>query len=150
MLMPNGRGAELIELTRPGAKPDGLFKHVGELRDFGLAMLVLAELAPERMTMAQAIFFLLAAGADLAGRPATFSGIREAVGPVINRSLHTTYKVLLDGPNRKDNPRQKGLNWLYRESNPNDEREKFLRLTPEGRRVIREVIIAITGNEEID
>lgn len=124
-----------------------LLKHVGELRDFSASMIVLAELAPERMTMAQGIFFLLAATADLKGNPATFSAIRETVGPVINRSLHTTYKVLLQGPSRKDNPKQKGLDWLYRETNPEDEREKFLRLTERGRVVIISVIIAITGDE---
>lgn len=142
----NRKGQEVSEHSRPRGV-DPLFKHVGALADFSSAMIVLAEFAPKSMTMAQGVFFLLAAGADLAGRPATFSAIRDTAGPVINRSLHSTYKTLLDGPNRKDNPTQKGLNWLYREVNPSDEREKFLRLTPEGRRVIREVITAITGKE---
>jgi len=129
-------------------RTDELFKHTSKLQDFSSALMALAEHVPERMTLAQTTFFLLAGIADISGRPTTFTAIKEASGDTINRSLHSTYKVLLEGPNRKDrpNPRQKGLNWLKRESNPQDEREKFLRLTPEGRAVLVEVIKALAND----
>lgn len=140
-----GSRARMNERPRKGVDP--LFKHVGGLADFSSALIVLAELAPDRMTMSQGVFFLLAAASDLAGKPATFTSIKEAAGPQINRSLHTTYKVLLDGSRRPENSRQQGLNWLRREENPADNREKLLRLTSKGRDVIREVLAALTNED---
>src|SRR3546814_6911872 len=97
-----------------------------------------------RMTMAQGVFFLLAASADIAGKPTTFTEIKEAQGEAINRSLHSTYRVLLT-PSRTF---PKGLDWLARVENPQDNREKLLKLTPKGREIIREVIAAYSGEED--
>jgi hypothetical protein len=139
-------GAKRMTGGTTRSKSDPLFKHVGALADFSSALISLAQAAPDRMTMSQGVFFLLAAGADLAGRPTTFTEIRETAGPSINRSMHTTYKVLLDEPlERVDAPRQKCLGWLQRHTNPLNGREKFLTLTPKGREIIREVLSAITG-----
>jgi DNA-binding MarR family transcriptional regulator len=99
-------------------------------------MIILAEMAPERMTLSQAIFFLMTAIADLSGKQPTFSDIKEAVGTTINRSLHTTYRILL----AKSRVYPNGLGWLRQELNPNDNREKFLRLTPKGRTVMLGVL----------
>src|SRR3546814_14484898 len=74
-------------------------------------MIALAEFAPDRMTMAQGVFFLLAASADIAGKPTTFTEIKEAQGEAINRSLHSTYRVLLT-PSRTF---PKGLDWRSEE-----------------------------------
>jgi hypothetical protein len=124
-------------------KPDPLFKHAGGLADLSSAMIVLAEEAPERMTCAQMVFFLLAGAADLAGRPTTFTEIYEAQGEAINRSLHSTYRQLLK-PSRTF---PKALGWLDRTENPADNREKLLKLTPKGRKVIAEVVAALTGED---
>jgi len=128
-------------------KNDPLFAAVGEFRDFSTALMTLAEHAPERMSLAQMLFFLLAGMADLRGTPATFSEIKEATGDTINRSLHTTYKILLDGARRSDRPKSaaRGLNWLRREENPLDDREKLLRLTPQGREELRDLLDAMRG-----
>lgn len=132
-----------IERNTTGARKmdrkTGLQLHIGEFANFSTAMIVLAEMAPERMTMSQAIFFVLTATADLAGRNPTFSDIRDAVGDTVNRSLHTTYRVLLE-PNRNY---PKGLGWLRQEENPMDARQKFLRLTPKGRTVMTAVLRAL-------
>jgi hypothetical protein len=80
-----------------------------ELKRFSTSLVVLAELAPDRMTLSQLTFFLFAAIADMSKRPATFSGIQDAVGPRIQRSMHTTYKVLLDGSRRSDRPNTPGV-----------------------------------------
>lgn len=128
-------------------RSDTLTLRVGDLTDFSTALIVLAELAPERTTMAQMTFFLVAATADLAGKPATFSSIKEAVGPLVNKSLHTTYKVFLDKPLKRSDyeSKREGLGWLSREENPQDNREKFLRLTAQGRNIIAELLEAIDG-----
>jgi hypothetical protein len=125
------------------SKIDPLFKHVGGLADFSAALIVLAEEAPDRMTMAQGVFFLLAASADLTGKPTTFTEIREAAGETINRSLHSTYRVLLK-PSRTH---PKALGWLERHENPQDNRQKFLKLTPKGRKIVREVVARLTGQD---
>ncbi len=87
-------------------------------------------------------FFLLAARADLRGRPSTFSEIRDAVGPSVNRSLHTTYKVFLDKPLKRSDydSNRAGLGWLTREIDPDDNRKKFLRLTQVGKDVLARIL----------
>lgn len=113
----------------------GLIGSARDFQRFGETMLVLAELAPERMTLSQTIFFVLAGTAELSGKQPTFTDIKEAVGEQLNRSLHSTYRVLME-PSRAF---PKGLGWLTTELNPNDNREKFIRLTAKGRSVLRAV-----------
>ena len=121
---------------------DGLALRVGELTDYSTVMLTLAEMVPERTTLAQMTFFLLAAIADLGGKPATFTDIKEAVGPAVNRSLHTTYKLFLDRPLKRSDyeSNRQGLGWLTREMDPNDNRKNYLRLTSSGRAIIKMVL----------
>lgn len=119
------------------------------LRNFSAGLLVLAELGPDRLTLTQGAFFLLAAMADRTGRPATFSELREAVGDTLNRSLHTTYKVFVDEGRKRDGKREPGLGWLTRETDDADNRRKYLRLTPKGRRVLEELVLAIEANERM-
>lgn len=118
---------------------DPLKGHIADLRNFSAAMMVLGEMAPERMTLSQAIFFIVAASADLAGKQPTFSDVRDALGDEINRTLHTTYRIVLE----KSRVYPKGLGWMTRVTNPNDNREKFLKLTPKGREVMQEVLRAL-------
>lgn len=118
-----------------------------ELRTFSTALITAAELAPDRMTMAQLTFFLFAAMADLRGTPATFSEIRDAAGPRMRKSLHTTYKILLDGNRRSDRADTPGVGWLRREEDPSDNRRKFLRLTDRGRGIVRAIVNAQTEGQ---
>lgn len=125
-------------------------QHVGALRNFSAALIELAEKAPERTTAAQMAFFVLAGMADAAGKPATFTEIKEAVGDTINRSLHTTYKVFLDREQRRsdtDAVRQ-GLGWLTREEDRVDNRRKYLRLTPKGRAILSSLIETMEGADQ--
>lgn len=123
-----------------------LITHVGELKSFSSGLLALTELGPERMSLAQATFFLFAGIADLAGRPATFTELRDLIGPTMSKSLHTTYKVFL-GAKDREAKRQQALDWIMRETDPTDNRRKYLRLTVKGRRVMAEVIRSITGED---
>lgn len=133
------RGPRTMPTTTNSTKPDPLFKSVRDLGDFSAGLMVLAEMAPERLTASQLIFFLLTATADIAGRDPTYSDIREAVGDKINKSLHSTYKIFLEPSRVYPN----GLGWLTAEVNPMDNRQKFLRVTKKGRAVIREVLEAL-------
>lgn len=112
---------------------------LNELRTFSTALMHLAELVPERTTGSQLTFFLFAAMADIRNSPTTFNEIREAVGPAIGRSLHTTYRVFLDGNRSSDHNRAKGLGWLRTETDPHDNRRKYLHLTDKGRAVLQGV-----------
>lgn len=114
------------------------------LRNFSAGLIVLAEIAPRHLTLAQAAFFLTAGMADRAGRASTFTDLKDTLGPEVNRSLHTTYKVFLKEGRKRDGERIAGLGWLTGELDPTDNRRKFLRLTRTGQRVIDEVAAAIT------
>jgi hypothetical protein len=119
-------------------------QHTPALKNFSAGLLVLAELAPKHLTLAQCAFFMTAALADRAGRPATFTDLREAVGPAVNRSLHTTYKVFFTEGRVRDGARVQGLGWIKAELDPLDNRRKFLRLTRIGQSVVDEIAAAIT------
>ncbi|BDW83715.1 hypothetical protein MACH24_31530 [Erythrobacter sp. Dej080120_24] len=116
-----------------------LMNSLRELKDWSGFLIRLAEHAPERLTLSQSVFFLEAAIADLSGRPATFTEIKEKHGGVMSRSLHTTYKVFL-GEEGRESKRQQALGWLMRETDPSDNRRKYLRLTVTGRRVMEDIL----------
>lgn len=112
---------------------------------FVRGLLHLAELTPRRTTPAEIVFFLTAARHDLAGAPYTFSEIRDSVGPAVNRSFHTTYRLFLDKPWRRaaSEPEQEGLGWLTRCPDPLAGRRKYLKLTERGRTVLDETADAM-------
>lgn len=112
---------------------------LGAARAMRDAVSVLAAEAPERMSLPQLLFFLHAAEADLSGQPSTFTAIREALGSEVGRSVNTTYKVLIEPT--KSNPN--ALGWLMRQTDPSDERMKYLLLTPKGRLVMGKVSEAL-------
>lgn len=123
---------------------ESLWKHVGELGDFSSVLTTLTILLPERTTLSQATFFIVAAAADIAGKQPTFTEIKEALGPAINRSLHSTYRALLVPS--KSVPYGAGL--LERRENPNDNRQKILSLTPKGRETVVALITALNGGRD--
>lgn len=112
---------------------------VDDLRNFSTVLVALGEMTPERLTISQMSFFLLAALADATGRAATFTELRDTVGPALGRSLHTTYQVFLDRTRRRSDTSKtsEGLGWLERETDPTDNRKKYLRLTAKGREIVR-------------
>ena len=75
------RGNSLHEDTKkvskakpPGTSPQ-LWKRVGELAGSSAFLLYLADVGSDRLTLTQVAFFMLAATADAAGKPATRSEI---------------------------------------------------------------------------
>lgn len=119
-----------------------------KLREFSTVLARLTAYATDRLSIAQAVFFIEAARADLAGRPATFTEIRDSAGDAISRSLHTTYKVFLGDEGREKNRRQQALGWLVRELDHTDNRRKYLRLTAKGREVIKNLFQDIEDRKE--
>lgn len=113
------------------------------LRNFSAGLIMLAEMGPDRLTLTQGAFFLLAGLSDMTGRPSTFSDIRDAVGVTIGRSLHTTYKVFLSEGRNRLGERTTGLGWLRTDTDPSDNRRKYLRLTPAGQRVMDAVALSL-------
>lgn len=117
-----------------------LWKHVGELGGLSATLLYLADVGSDRLSMTQAAFFMLAATADAAGRPATRSQLIATYPDSFRGSARNSYRQLLE-PSRMY---PKALGWLRPEENPNDLREQFLRLTDEGRSVIQGALMAHT------
>lgn len=117
---------------------DKLALRVGDLSAWADGVTRLAEMSPERTTMPQMAFFLAAACGDLAGRPTTLTDIKDDVGSIICRSVHSTYALFLDRPRkcRRRGEPQEGLGWLTQETDPLDNRRKFLRLTEAGRAAV--------------
>ena len=113
-------------------KSDLLWKRVGELAASSAFLLYLAGAASDRLTVTQAAFFMAAAEADAAGRPATRTELLNAHSATFNGSVRNSYRQLL-GPSRLY---PKALSWLTTEENPMDSREQWLRLTDEGKAII--------------
>ena len=118
-----------------------------DLQAFSLGLVHLANAVPERTTANQITFFLFAAFADIRGTPLTFNEIRELVGPTLGRSLHTTYRVFLDGNRTNGKNRASGLLWLHALTDPHDNRRKYLHLTQTGLEVMHGLLEAITSKK---
>jgi hypothetical protein len=131
--------------AKPKTARAELQRSLGDLIEFSTGLIALAELSPRTLTLGQMTFFLIAAGADLKGKPAVFSEIREAIGDVIGNSLHTTYKVFLDEAGRRTDQASPSarLGWLTRVIDPQDNRRKFLHLTAKGHEVLLDLQAAL-------
>lgn len=116
-----------------------LWKHVGELASSSAMLLYLAGLATDRLSLHQAAFFLIAATADAAGKPATRSELINTHMDGTRGSIRNSYRQLL-APSRVY---PKALGWLETEENPMDAREQLLRLSDEGRKVIEGVLLTL-------
>ncbi len=135
-------------LTRPMAA-HRLSNYVGDFNDFTTALTTLAEYASERLTLPQLAFFITAGTADIKGHAATFSDIRDTLGESLNKSLHTTYKVFMAQARKRSDTkvRNPGLGWLTTEVDPEDNRRKYIHLTPTGRLVMTKLAQALTGDQ---
>lgn len=116
-----------------------LWAKLPELQASTAFMLYLAKVGSDRLSLTQAAFFMLAATADAAGRPATRSQLIHTHSVTFRGSIKNSYRQLLE-PSGKY---QTALGWLRTEPNPDDDREQFLRLTKAGKKVILCVLLAL-------
>ena len=114
---------------------DRLADSAREFESFAKALTCIAEEVPDRVSLSQVIFFLQAAADDLRGKRPTYTEVRDTLGEKVNRTLHATYRVLCE----RSRVYPKALGWLARQTNPRDNRENFLQLTPKGRDILRAV-----------
>jgi hypothetical protein len=114
---------------------------------FGTLGMIAREL-PERCSVRQLLFFLVAAHMDLSHRTSTLSEIVEFMGdgpnfdekgrakPLLGRGIEATYTLFLPPTKRDPNT----LGWLTATENPDNRRQKLLRLTDKGREVVAEIV----------
>ncbi len=122
--------------------------HAKDFINFTSVLMDLATELPDRTTVSQLVAFLAIANYDLQGRPTTMVDLREALGPSLGKSLHTTYQIFLDRElRRNDRPTVKGLGWLTQEPDRSDYRRNYLHLTAEGREVMRDLLINLKAPE---
>jgi DNA-binding MarR family transcriptional regulator len=131
------KGAATLPVTKGGISPQ-LWKRVPELGGSSAFLLYLSQQGSDRLTLTQAAFFLLAATADAAGRPSTRTEL-FATHNITRGSIKNSYRQLLEPSRMYPN----ALGWLTTETNPNDDRESFLRLTAEGKAVIVGALAAL-------
>lgn len=139
-----GEGTGMGKETTRGS----LWRRVGELGTSSAFLMYLAEAASSRLSLTQAAFFMLAAAADAAGKPATRNQLLSAQGTELKASIRNSYRQLLEA----DKVYPDALGWLYQEPNPEDKREAFLRLTPKGKKVVIAALSALspaTTNEKV-
>jgi hypothetical protein len=140
---PTTRSPRPALATASAAKPPGqsssLWKHVGELATSSALLLFLSSVATDRLSLTQATFFLLAAAADAAGKPATRTELIEAHFEGGRASIRNSYRQLLE-PSRVY---PTALGWLRTEEDPHDARQQTLKLTEEGRKIIDGVLLTL-------
>ena len=108
---PSTKGVAPPVMRTATNKP--LWKHVGELATSSALLLYLSQVATDRLSLTQATFFLLAATADAAGRPATRTELIEAHLSGGRASIRNSYRQLLE-PSRVY---PTALGWLRTEEN---------------------------------
>jgi hypothetical protein len=99
---------------------------------------VLAELAHERMTVRQALFFCSAAYLEAMGQSASVPIIRDAV-PVLKRAGEKIKETLLEPTDRYPD----ALGWLEQTVDPNDRRMRYVRTSDEGREIALALVDAL-------
>ena len=107
-----------------------------DILQWSRGLFILSSYAPNRLSLPQAAIFLAAAICDRMNRPESISSLRDTLGPLAGRSVKNSYQVFL----APEDSEQGRLGWLRRSVNPLDARERLLRLTPKGRRVIERVV----------
>lgn len=134
----NAKGETKLEMMT-GSSSQKLWQRVPELAGSSAFMLYLADVASDRLSLTQAAFFMLAATADAAGKPATRSTLLQTYPDEFKGSIRNSYRQLLQ-PSRLY---PKALGWLEIEANQMDGRENFLRLTKKGKSVVAGAVLAL-------
>lgn len=120
---------------------DDLSLFSGFYWDFTAMVRALVELMPPRTTARQAYAFLLIVRQNALGHSVTAKGLRELAGrdgnheEILGQTIQRTYQLFL----APDEHNPEGLDWVYVETDPQDRRQNFLRLTPKGLSIVRKI-----------
>lgn len=140
-MTPNAKEQEgRSAITASKSRTPSLGKYGRDFTAFSLAFSFLTEATPERLSMLQANFFVLAATLDIQGKPATFSQLREMLGERAS-SIASSYKVFLGATRHYP----QALGWLDTEDDPDDMRVRYLVLTDKGREIMSALHTAAYG-----
>ncbi len=107
-----------------------------QLTGWAAGLTYLAAATPTRLSSTQLAVFIFAALACRSGTPTTFTELRALFKGSPGGSVHTTYGVFLSTQRRGPS-----IGWLTQVPDPLDSRQKFLRLTPQGRAVIDKLLL---------
>lgn len=111
-----------------------------DLQSASAALAVLAEALPSRTTVRQASAFLYIAYHCAMNRSITLAEVISDLGTeVVGKSIERTIGTFL--PKTKQNP--EALGWIEQETDEDDRRKKYLRLTGAGRAVCSDLIEAL-------
>ena len=124
-------------------EPDESFSPLhSEARKMAMLMVYFAKRTAARVTIRQVLAFLTFAEEDVKGSPQTVENLRDlyipdaldghVFGTALTRSFAVWFAPSKDEPN--------ALNWLYSVPSQKDKRNKFIRLTDEGKAAYREVL----------
>jgi hypothetical protein len=134
LLLGGGR----TKLDSEGVKHEPPTIDVEKFTVFSLALLELTkELTNPRLTLRQALFFIVFAAGDLNEIKRTLADVRDRPisednpTKLFGESIESSYTIFLEG---KD-----GLGWLEQAPDPLDKRRKLIKLTDKGREVVARI-----------
>ena len=127
---------------RPAPMRRGLddLNNISALTAWTHALAYVTRETPVRLSVAQLAIFALAALGDRKGQPVTFSQLRETLGGSPGGAVHTTYSIFFE-----EHKGERHLGWLRQERCYEDQRVKWLRLTPKGGAVLDAMLDHLSG-----
>ncbi len=104
------------------------------------ALAYLKRETPVRLSVAQLTIFALAALGDRKGTPVTFTQLRDTLREAPGGEVRTTYDIFFE-----ERRGVRNLGWLKQEPCISDGRVKWLRLTPQGAKVLDGILAHLEG-----
>lgn len=113
-------------------------RSAADLEQLAVVISLMTERGSEKLTMRQCLFFLAAAYLDLRNVSVNIAKIRE-IYPTIGRSIEKSKEQLLEPTKHTPD----ALGWLSQEMDEDDRRQRWLKLTPKGRKIVEDISIAL-------
>lgn len=126
------------ENTASGSLPS---RTARDLEILGSALRVMATEMPARVTLRQCLFLMTVAYAHVTNRSVTVRSIRTFLGDNLGKSIEKSFHLFLE-PTDRDPDR---LGWITQVQDPNDLRNKELKLTKAGMDFLVPIIESVEG-----
>lgn len=124
------------------AKMLGLADHADEFGALEYAVRALSDLMPARVSLRQGLAFLFVVHANAHGRRVTMTDVRDSFSEVdtgaanVGQSLARSFQIFL----KLSDEDPEGLGWITQETDRDDKRKKYLRVTGEGAEIALKII----------